>query len=450
MMKGNLLSNGNYEEIFRWLLRLHKFGSKPGLENISHLLALLADPQKDFRSIHVTGTNGKGSTVAMISSILSSAGYNVGMFTSPQLSSFTERIQINGKQIPPKEIIRILEEIRPLAEGMEKDPAYEGLRHPTFFEVVTALGVKYFSDKSVDFAVLEVGMGGRLDATNVVHSLVSVLTNVSLEHTEVLGDTVLEIAEEKAGIVKQGGVLVTATEDEEVFNLLEKICESKDSKIYLVDRDVQYKKFDSSLNGQRFRIEGLNQVYEELFIPLLGSHQIRNAATAVGAVESLSHYGIEIQGGAIKKGLKDTTWPGRLEVVQKNPLVVLDCAKDVKAVKAVKEALLDDFSYDKVMGVVSISSDKKIPEMMREMGEVVDHFIITTHKVRGRAAEPYRLVEEAERNSKTHEVVLDVKDAVERGIRLAKRGDMVLVIGSVFFVGEARKLWYKPEYPDPI
>ncbi len=185
-----------YREAVEWIFSIRRFGSKLGLEYVGHLLGLMGDPQDDFRSVHVTGTNGKGSTTAMVASILSEAGFKVGMFTSPHLSTFTERIQINGRQIPPEDVLKLVDKIRPLCEEMEADP---GLRHPTFFEIVTAKAFQHFSEHQVDFAVLEVGMGGRLDATNVVKALASVITNVSLEHTEVLRDTVLEIAEKKAG-----------------------------------------------------------------------------------------------------------------------------------------------------------------------------------------------------------------------------------------------------------
>jgi len=435
----------SYREVLRWLFGLRRFGSKPGLEHISHLLGLMGDPHRSFRSIHVTGTNGKGSTTAMVASILGAAGYRVGMFTSPHLSSFTERIVVEGHPIPAEEVTRIVGEIMLLIDQMLEDP---GLRHPTFFEVITALAFQYFSEQGIDFAVLEVGMGGRLDATNVVHALVSIITNVSLEHTEVLGETVLEIAEKKAGIVKKDGVLITATQDDAVFNLFEKVCEREGSRIFWVGRDIRFRKLNSSLEGQSFRLDGLLYGFDELLIPLLGDHQLLNAASAVSAVEALNFHGIRISMRAIEEGLRRARWPGRLEIVQKSPVVVLDCAKDVEAARAVKEALMEEFTFDRLIAVVSISSDKHISAMIEQFAQAADLFVLTSHSVMGRAADPAFLAEEVEKHSKSYEVVPDVKDAVRRAIELAEENDLIVVVGSVFLVGEAREIWFKPAHPD--
>jgi dihydrofolate synthase/folylpolyglutamate synthase len=298
----------------------------------------------------------------------------------------------------------------------------------------------------VDFAVLEVGMGGRLDATNVVKSLVSIITNVSLEHTEVLGDTVLEIAEKKAGIIKEGGVLVTATQDDEVYALFEEICADIGSRIFRVGIDITFEQLSSDYEGQRFTLKGLQSKYE-LNLPLIGEHQLLNAAAAVGAVETLGFHGVDVPREAIEKGLEKVRWPGRMEVVQRNPIVVLDGAKDVEAMKAVKEALLSEFSSERRVAVVSISSDKKIPQMIRELSQAVDLYVVTTHGVLGRAADPTLIVGEAAKSGKPNEIVSDVKEAIRRAIELAGEDGMVIVVGSVFLVGEARELWFEPQNP---
>ena len=243
------MSFKNYDDALDWLFQVRRFGSKLGLDYVRYLLEQLGNPHIHFKSIHVTGTNGKGSTTAMIASILRADGYRVGMFTSPHLISFTERIQVDGVQISPSDVMRLIEEMKPFIDDMDKNP---DLRHPTFFEIITAMAFSYFAECSVDFAVLEVGMGGELDATNVVHALVSVVTNVSLEHTEVLGDTVLEIAEKKGGIIKSGGVLITATEDDSVYSLLSQMCRDRMSKIFRVGSDVKYEAIRSTIDGQSF------------------------------------------------------------------------------------------------------------------------------------------------------------------------------------------------------
>jgi len=432
-------NEASYKEVIDWMFNIQRFGSKLGLKYISHLLGLIGNPHYRFKSIHVAGTSGKGSTTAMIASILEAAGYKVGMFTSPHLSSFNERIIVSRRQIPSEDVIRIVGGLKPLAEQMARDP---NLRHPTFYEVITALAFTYFAEQEVDFAVLEVGMGGKLDATNVVRALVSVITNVSLEHTEVLGNTVLEIAEKKAGIIEKDGVLITATKDDEVFSLFSKICEQNNSKIFRVGMDILFKKLNSSLEGQSFKFNGLLNKFDEIFIPLLGEHQLLNAASAIGAVEALNFHGIKILREAIDNGLRSVSWPGRLEIMQRRPLVVLDCAKDSEAARAVKEALLGYFSYERLIAVVSISSDKNIPEMIEHFSQVVDHFVITSHRVMGRAAKPSLIAKEVEKHSKSYEIVTGVKDAVKEAIEQASDSDMVIILGSVFLVGEARELWF--------
>ena len=430
----------SYGEAEGWLFGLRRGVSKRGLKRVRHLLGLIGDPQEGIRAIQVAGTSGKGSTTAMVASILGAEGYKVGMFTSPHLSSFTERIVVDGRQIPVGDVVRLVDELRPFAEEMALDP---DLGRPTFFEVVTAIAFRYFAEQGVDLAIMEAGMGGRLDATNVVHSLVSVITNVGLEHTKVLGTTVLEIAEKKAGIIKGDGALITATEDDGVFALFRDVCERTGSRIFRVGRDIRLGKLSSSLEGQRFQLHGLAHEFDELFIPLLGDHQLLNAASAVGAVEALRFHGLEISSGAIEEGLRRVRWPGRLEIMQRNPLVVLDCAKDVEAARAVKEALLKEFTYDRLIAVVSISSDKDIPAMIEQLAQVADLFVITSHRVMGRAAKPSRIAREVERRAKPYEIVMDVEDAVRRAMELAGKDDMVIVVGSAFLVGEARGLWSK-------
>jgi dihydrofolate synthase/folylpolyglutamate synthase len=437
-------SEKHYNEAINWLFSLRRFGSKPGLKYVNHLLSLIGNPHNQFISVHISGTNGKGSTTNMVASILVESGFKVGMFTSPHLSSFTERIQINGHQIPIKDVLRLVDMLKPFCEEMESDP---NLRHPTFFEIITAIAFKYFSEMSVDIAVLEVGMGGLLDATNVVTSLVSIITNVSLEHTEVLGDTVLEIAEKKAGIIKKGGILITATQNDEVYALFQRICKSVGSKFFRVGIDIKYEKLGSEYKGQRFRVDGIEESYNDLFLPLLGGHQIINAATAIGAIESLKFHGIYVSKVDVRNGLKNVEWPGRLEIVQKSPMVVLDGAKDIEAMKAVKGALLTEFSYKKLVAVVSISSEKKIGEMIEILSQIVDHFVVTKHSVMERAADPLVIVEKIKKYAIPNEIFPNPKNAVARAIQLAGKDGMVIVLGSVFLIGDVRDIWHESQNP---
>jgi dihydrofolate synthase/folylpolyglutamate synthase len=430
------LATSGYREAVDWLFQVRRFGPERTLEPIIRLAGLLGDPQKSFKAIHITGTNGKGSTSAMIASILRAAGYSVGLFTSPHLERFTERIMVDGEEIHESDVDRLTKLIRPLVESLDSEP---GRVHPLFFDIVTAIAFKYFEERGVDFAVLEVGMGGRLDATNVVQPLVSVITNISLEHTQVLGDTVLKIAYEKAGIIKPNSVLVTATRDDSVYAFFEEACRRLGTEIHRVGGDLGFKRLKEDLDGQSFTVDGLRGSYE-LYTPLLGGYQLYNATTAVGAIECLSRYNIAISGSAIKKGLASVEWPGRLEIMQRSPLVILDSAKDTEATRALAEAV-EELPHRRLITVVSISNDKNIPGMITNLARVSDEFVVTSHSVMGRAAEREALGSEIGNHGRPWESVEKVSEAVNRAIAKARDEDMVLVTGSVFVVGEARRRW---------
>jgi dihydrofolate synthase/folylpolyglutamate synthase len=411
---------------------VRRFGPKRTLGPTRHILRLLGNPQEGFKSIHVGGSNGKGSTSAMIASILEASGAVVGLFTSPHLEDFRERIRVNGECMPREDVARILSGIKPLFEEML------GQSMPLrFFDIVTAMALQYFREASVEYAVLEVGLGGRLDATNVVDPLVSVITNIGYEHTNILGETLVEIAGEKAGIIKPGRVLVTATRDGDVFRVFTEKAEELGAEVVHVGYDTSYTRTGSSLAGQTFDLRSL-RAYNGLSIPLLGEHQVLNAATAVAAVESLGRYGVEVPGEAVRRGLADVRWPARLEIVMRRPMVVLDCAKDAEATEAVRRSIMGDMKPRRIVAVVSMSSDKKIPGMIDSIAAVAERFIVTTHSVMGRAAEPTVIAAEVERNGRPYEIVTDEEAAFRRALELAGEDDMVLVIGSVFLAGSAR------------
>jgi dihydrofolate synthase/folylpolyglutamate synthase len=415
---------------------IRRFGQERTLDPEIQLLKLLNNPQKGIRVIHVTGTNGKGSTSTMAASILTDAGYTVGLFTSPHLESFTERIQVNGEKIPEKDVARLATLIRPFVEQLYKEPERV---HPLFFDIITAMAFTYFKERNVNYAVLEVGIGGRLDATNVVEPDVSIITNISLEHTEVLGDTVLKIAAEKGGIIKSGRPLVTATQNPEVLDYFKHRCEVLGSPLIHVGTDITFTKREAGLDSQRFTINTPTASYDvELY--LLGDHQMLNASTAVGAIEVLSTYGNIIPKDAVIEGLRNVRWPGRLEVMQRSPLVILDGAKDVAAIKALVIAI-QTFRHKRLVAVVSISSDKNIPEMIAALAPLVDLFIVTTHGVMGRAADPSVITSEINKHDKLFQIAASTDEAMERALASAELEDMVIVTGSLFFVGEARRRW---------
>jgi len=422
----------NYDEALNWLYNVRRFGPKRTLGPTRQILKLLGDPQNSFRSIHVGGSNGKGSTSAMIASILEAGDDKVGLFTSPHLEDFRERVRVNGEYIPEEDVARLLSGIKPLFEEM-----LEQSMPLRFFDIVTAMAFQYFREMGVEYAVLEVGLGGRLDATNVVDPLVSVITNIGYEHTTILGETLVEIAGEKAGIIKPGRVLVTATRDNDVFRVFTEKTEELGAGVVHVGYDTYYTRTGSRLTGQTFDLHSLKE-YMGLSIPLLGDHQLLNAATAVAAVESLSRYGVEVPEEAIRLGLANVSWPARLEIVMTTPMVVLDCAKDAEAAEAVRKSIERDMKPRRIVAVVSMSSDKKIPGMIDSIAAVAERFIVTTHSVMGRAADPTVIAAEVKRNGRPYEIILDEMAAFKRALELAEDDDMVLVIGSVFLAGSAR------------
>lgn len=416
----------NYDQAKDYIQHLNMFGIKLGLERIENLLSLLCNPEKSFRSILVGGTSGKGSTCVMIGSILKEAGYNVGVFTKPHLWDFRERITVNGKSISESDFVRLVKDIKPFAEKVSKK-----IESPTFFEFVTALAFEHFMEKETDFAVLEVGLGGRLDATNVVNPEVSIITNVFLEHTDILGKTIEKITKEKAGIIKQKGILVTGSDNPEVLEILKKTCRERKAK-FLVG--MKLKNVKSFPDGNTFGFQG-----SKIRVPLAGKFQLGNIGCALAAINSLSS---KIPPRSIKNGLEKVKWPGRFEIVNKKPLVLLDGAKDPESLNKVIESL-DMLRYERLYTVLGVSKNKSIPNMIKEISKKTDFFILTKHKVMGRGAKPEILRKEVEKHNKPFLIFEDVKKAVKKAIKLADRNDLVLVTGSLFTVAEARELWFK-------
>lgn len=415
----------NYEQAKDYIQHLNMFGIKLGLDRIERLLSSFGNPEKGFRSIIIGGTSGKGSTCVMLGSILKEAGYKVGVFTKPHLWDFTERITINGKRISERDFVRLAEKIKPFADNVGKET-----ESPTFFEFITALAFEYFREEKIDFAVLEVGLGGRLDATNVVNPEISIITNVSLEHTDILGKTIEKITKEKAGIIKENGILVTGSENPKVIGILKKICGERKAKFL---RAMKLEKAESFPNGNTFEFKG-----SIISVPLAGKFQLRNIGCVLTAINSLNK---KIPTKAIKKGLEKVKWPGRFEVVNKQPLVLLDGAKDSESLRSLQESL-DLLDYEKLYTVLGISKDKLIPDMIKEISKKTDFFILTKHKVMGRGADLEILRKEVEKHEKPLLIVNDVRNAVRKAKELADKNDLVLVTGSLFTVAEARELWF--------
>lgn len=404
------------------------------LERMERLVSLLGDPQKDIKSIHISGTKGKGSTAAMIHSILKAAGYRSGLYTSPHLVSFRERIRIGEDLISEEDVCLLLDEVRGAVSKMRGDD-------PTFFEVYTALAFLYFRKESVDFAVFEVGLGGRLDATNVIEPLVSVITPISYDHTRILGKTLTEIAKEKAGIIKRDSICVCAPQEEEALKVIESVCEDKGSKLILVGRDIDFKEVSSDDEETVFDMSSLFGDHKNVRTRLLGAHQIVNAVTAAGAVESLRLGGISVGEEAIVTGLRLAAWPGRLEIVRsRSPRIVLDGAQNGASADALARAVRKIFKYRKLILVLGISKDKDIRGILKELVPVSDGIILTKSANAERAMEPEEIGKLITPEKKISVVTACIGEALDKAMATAGASDLVLVTGSLFVVGEARKL----------
>ncbi len=425
----------SYQNSIAYLYNLQRYGIKFGLTNTIRLMSLLGNPHRKFKSLHITGTNGKGSTAAMLASILQAAGYRVGLYTSPHLLSFTERIRINGEQIQEERVVELTERIR---NKVQSSKFKVQTLTPTFFEFTTAIAFTYFAEEDVEIGVIEVGMGGRLDATNVITPLVSVITNVGYEHQEFLGDTLKKIASEKAGIIKEGGVVVTAA-DEEALEVIGEVCRDKGARLYQVGRDARCEVLQSSLSGLRIRYTGLNRQYDNLDIPLLGRHQGVNAACALLTVELLSDRGINIAEDQISKGLKDTVWEGRLEIIGRNPLILLDGAHNPSSAKRlgafIREALSE--GYDRLILVIGIMKDKDIPSILKELVPISEMVIITRPDY-SRAAEPLMFKKDIDRFGKEVLVEEKIPRAIDCAKGIAGERDIICITGSLYTVGEVK------------
>jgi dihydrofolate synthase/folylpolyglutamate synthase len=419
----------DYKRHLDYLYGLQKYGIKFGLKNITQLLASLNNPQKSLRAVHIGGTNGKGSTASFIASALVKAGYKVGLYTSPHLIRFTERIQINEKEIAQKRVIKLTERIRTYAEKLESI---------TFFEFTTAMALLYFTEEKVDIAILEVGMGGRLDATNIMHPLLSIITNIALDHQQYLGNTISKIAFEKAGIIKKRSILITAATQPGVLRLFKKRCDALETAFYQIGNNF----IGIAIRPQVMDYQGISGNLSNVKIGLAGPHQVTNAATALGALEILREKGYRINEKAIRSGLKEARWPGRLEVIQKKPLIVLDGAHNPAAIETLKEAIKKDPNYHRMFLILGIMADKALPKIIKEIAPLAFKVILTRPHM-DRSAPPALLKKHAEHWCKNIECVDEVKDAVASAITQAGRDDLVLITGSLFTVGEARGFLYR-------
>ena len=402
------------------------------LEKMCALTEALGLPQEGIKSIHIAGTKGKGSTAAITQSILKNAGLKVGLYTSPHLVSFRERIRINDSLISEDETCRILERIRQAVEGM-KDGDF------SFFEIYTALAFLYFKEKKLDFAIYETGLGGRLDATNVVRPLVSVITPISYEHTMLLGNTLKDIAAEKAGIIKPNSICISGPQEREALDVIEDACERLGNRLVLVGRDILFEELSSNDEKEIFNVFGLATEYPMLESSLLGTHQVVNTAAAIGIIDSLRFHGIAISQDAVRRGVKEARWDGRLEIVSKRPYVILDGAQNRASANALARAIKKIFKYKKLILVLGVSKDKDIEGILKEMLSLKPEVVLTKSKVAERALEPRTIRKLIPRRNPI--LTSTVEAALNEARARADAHDLILVTGSLFVVGEAKEIY---------
>lgn len=425
----------SYTAVIEYLYGLQKFGIKLGLDKTKSIMSKLGNPFEDFKTVHVAGTNGKGSVSAMTASILQAHGFKVGLFTSPHLVSFTERIRIDGKQITEEEVVSLTSGIRDSIADLRTV-----LPEPTFFEFVTAMAFLYFKRNGVDWAVVETGMGGRLDATNLIAPEVSVITKISLDHKEFLGETIKDIAFEKAGIIKSGAPVVSASQHDDAAEVIRTAALKNQSRLFVYGNDFSGTVSNSGLDGTSFGYRNGASCLEGLKIGLAGEHQIENACLAVKA--AMTALGENIDYPAISKGLGETRWAGRLEFVQGNPAMLIDGAHNPDAARSLSDFVRKHLAEKNIILVLGIMADKDIDGILKQLLPLATRAVFCAPNY-GRAASAGSLAARASQIGFSNtETALSVDAALHRAreISLHTEAPLILITGSFYTIGEAKEL----------
>ena len=426
----------NYEESLRYIADTHKFGIKLGLDSTGKLLELLGNPQDSLNVIHVAGTNGKGSVCSFISNILKEEGYKVGLYTSPYLETFTERIRVNGENIPKEDVARIITLIKEKIDIMIS----EGYSSPTEFEIVTAMAFYYYNEQKMDYVVLEVGLGGRYDSTNVIKNpLVSVLVSISFDHIGVLGDTIGKIAYEKAGIIKENGTAIVYKQVKEAEDVIKEVCKNKNSDYIEVNFDnILVKKSD--IYSQVYDCTIMDEKFENIEIKLIGEHQINNSIVALNVVKFLrDNKNVKISNESIKNGLLTTKWPGRIEKIMENPMFIIDGAHNEDGAKSLRKSLEKNFPDKKLTLLIGMLADKDIDSVLKILMPKFNKVITTT-------PHNHRAINSEELKNRISMYVEDVisieniEDAVKYTLDNAKEDEVIISAGSLYMIGTVRTL----------
>jgi len=420
----------NYDEAVKWLDGFQQFGMKLGLDRIQALLAFIHNPEKNMKIIHVAGTNGKGSVCRYLSSILIEAGYKVGLYLSPHLKTIRERCIINNKMITKKDFSKYVSKIKSYLESNELKNL-----NPTYFEICTALAFLYFKDKNVDYIVLEVGLGGRYDATNVINPIASIITNISFDHQHILGETIEQIAMEKAGIIKEKIPVITGA-CEPALSIISSVAKAKNAPVYQV-KDEDVKALEKDIHGQVLEITSNLNTYT-LQTSELGAYQEKNLALVMKTLDVLQMNGLYIPSKAIEEGIKKMVHPGRMDLIQKDPIILIDGAHNIGGIIELKKTITDLFSDKKIILIFGILTDKKYKEMLSIMHPLVKLLIITK-STNNRAMDPHIIKEEIlhQFNEKVIVVTTSIPEAIKRSLNKANKDDVIIISGSLYTVAEA-------------
>ncbi len=431
----------NYEEAIQFIHSTYKFGSKLGLQNITKLTDLLGRPQGSYKIIHIAGTNGKGSTSNMIHDVLMASGYKTGLFISPFLEEFNERIQINKKHIDKESLARITSMVKEKISIMLE----EGYNHPTEFEVVTAIGFKYFQEQQIDFLVLEVGLGGRFDATNVVtNTLVSIITSISYDHMEYLGDTLEKIAFEKSGIIKENSNVVIYPQEDNVVNTIVTIAKQRNSKYYLTDKK-NIEKIKGDLTGQWFKYLK-NDVFDlpEIKMNFLGEHQLYNALTALKTLEILKQLGYTIDAKSILEGFNSCRFAGRFEILHENPVIILDGGHNINGIEYFSKAVKEYFKDNKIILFFGMLKDKNPEDVLGYLMPLCKEvYTLTPNNPRAMKSDELAALIKKHYDIEVNSLI-DYKEIINI-IKNTNKNDYIAFVGSLYMIGDVRTL-LKREY----
>lgn len=423
----------SYDEALSWIHGRLRLGIKPGLKRMEWLMKKLDHPEKALKAIHVGGTNGKGSTVTYIRSILNESGLTVGTFTSPYIEHFNERISLNGMSITNEELVELVKLIKPLAEALEKTP----LGSPTEFEVITAMAIYYFARiQPVDVAIFEVGLGGRFDSTNVLQPIISVITTIGLDHMQILGDTIEEIANEKAGIIKKHTPLVTAAKQKSVQDIFKTKAAEQHAEIWVLGEDWETKEIESLEVGERFSLSSKAFLFKDVEISMLGRHQIDNAALAIMAIQLLQEQGaLVVKEEHVRMGLKHAFWPGRLEIIRQEPYVILDGAHNEQGMKALVETVNRRYSKKSIKVVFAALIDKDASEMLASLETIPGDLYFTQFDF-PRAAKAEALLQLTQ--TKTAKINENWQELLSSLYQNLEKNEVLLVTGSLYFISQCK------------